>query len=152
MADSEIGVKNTSGESASGEGVKDGEGVKPCVFKKSARRGVTRKRKMEQSSEGINIIHTHTHTHTHTHAHTAIDDSSDEESAVVRKEKRAIRGKLFQKTNTGRSRNKPSGVCVCGSVCLTERERKECVCVSLFLSLRRRGRNKVWVCLRMIER
>ena len=125
MADSEIGVKNTSGESPSGEGVKDGasgEGVKPCVFKKSARRGVTRKRKMEQSSEGIKIIHTHTHAHTHTHthtrthththarAHTATDDSSDEESAVVRKEKRAIRGKLFQKTNTGRSRNKPSGV------------------------------------------
>ena len=50
MADSEEGV-NQAGE----EGVKEGNdgGVKPCVFKKSARRGVARKRKMEQSSEGI---------------------------------------------------------------------------------------------------
>ena len=50
MADSEEGVKE-GGE----EGVKDegGEGVKPCIFKKSVRKGVARKRKMEQSSEGI---------------------------------------------------------------------------------------------------
>ena len=48
MADSEERVN--SGE----EGVKTsgGDGVKPCVFKKSGRRGVARKRRMQQSSEG----------------------------------------------------------------------------------------------------
>ena len=46
MADSEEGV-NQAGE----EGVKEGNdrGVKPCVFKKSARKGVARKRKMSES-------------------------------------------------------------------------------------------------------
>ena len=50
MADSEEGVKQ-----AGKEGVKEGSdgGVKPCTFKKSLRRGAARKRKMEQSSEGI---------------------------------------------------------------------------------------------------
>lgn len=81
MADSEERVN--SGE----EGVKTsgGDGVKPCVFKKSGRRGVARKRRMQQSSE---------------------DDSSDEESAVVRREKKAIRSRLYQKTNT-QSKFKP---------------------------------------------
>lgn len=35
-----------------------------------------------------------------------LDDSSDEESAVVRREKKAIRSRLYQKTNT-QSKFKP---------------------------------------------
>ena len=36
------------------------------------------------------------------------DDSSDEESVVVRKEKKLVRGRLYQKTNT-QSKYKPDG-------------------------------------------
>ena len=40
-------------------------------------------------------------------------DDSDEESAVVRKEKKLTKGKLFQKTNS-KAHNKPSGTTIVG--------------------------------------
>ena len=135
MADSEEGVKDSgegvkdSGEGGvkdSGEGgVKDsGEGVsKPCMFKKVGRRGGARKKRRHPSNGGMphplpatpTTSHTHyqdrspSYAYTLTHSHSLIDDSSDDESAVVRKDKKLVRGKLYQQTNT-KSLYKPEGL------------------------------------------
>ena len=131
----EGGVKDSGeGVKDSGEGVS-----KPCMFKKVGRRGGARKKRRHPSSGGMphplpatpTTSHTHylphplpatpTTSHTHyqdrspsyaytlTHSHSLIDDSSDDESAVVRKDKKLVRGKLYQHTNT-KSLYKPEGL------------------------------------------